>query len=390
MRAFAREKPVAMKSPEDIAAQLARQWRNADKREALLLDALAWPVRIAIGKPAPSTFERHTAQVREHKERWQAVGVGRVLWESVQFRSAAEPIQLPSHWELSSPEEWVLASGDDEVRLEQQRLYVFLHRTDPCFHALLIRRRSLWRERSDDEVVLATRLALELEPGIAKGTPLRSLGLAGIDSKFIERNAGLVTALLDLRFGGQASEQGLASFLDAADEGEHWLLIAPLAPGLLPFAQQRVRARELLNAPLPAGRILIVENERCLHLLPKLPDTIAILGAGLDLAWLRADWLRQRCLAYWGDMDTWGLAMLARARCLQPQLQVFLMDRELFDRHVAALAVAEPITAGKEPPEGLTSDEQVFYRHLCALPKGRIEQEFLPSQTVALALSQWT
>lgn len=381
---------MAMKSPEDIAAQLARQWRNADKREALLLDAGEWPQRISIGKPTPAMFERQTAQVREYKARWQMVRAGQVRWEAVRFRSAAEPVQLPSYWELSSPGEWAQAAGDEEVQLEQQRLDVFLHRTDPRFHPLLIRRRSLWRERTDEEVILATRLALELKPGIANGAPLRSLGLAGIDSKFIERHAALITALLDLCHDGQASELGLVGFLDAADEGEHWLLIAPLASGVLPFVQQRVRARELRDTPLPASRILIVENERCLHLLPELPDTIAILGAGLDLAWLRADWLHQRSLMYWGDMDTWGLTMLARARCLQPHLQARLMNRDLFECHATAMAVAEPVTAGQEPPEGLTSDEQAFYRHLLHLQNGRIEQEFLPSEAVIPALSCWT
>lgn len=67
---------------------------------------------------------------------------------------------------------------------------------------------------------------------------------------------------------------------------------------MLPFTQQRVRARELMNTPLPAERILLIENDRCLHLLPVLPDTIAVLGSGLDLAWLSVGWLSQRHLGY--------------------------------------------------------------------------------------------
>lgn len=111
--------------------------------------------------------------------------------------------------------------------------------------------------------------------------------------------------------------------------------------------------------------------------------------SGLDLAWLRVDWLRQRHLGYWGDMDTWGLHMLARARSLQPHLQPLLMERVLFDRHAAALAVPEPITADPEPPDSLSGHEQDFYRYLFGLPKGRIEQEFLPRETVIHALSRW-
>lgn len=378
-----------MKSPDELAEILVRQWHNADKREQRLLDPQAWPIPLPIGRPPPMVLAQQTAYVREHIERWRAVTVGEVQWQSIAYRSAAEPVLLPQHWQLRSPQEWAQASGDAQVQLELQRLQYLLNRVDARFHSLLIRQRAQWRDRNDDEVVQATALALELEPGIAAGRPLRSLSLAGIDSKFMERHRGLVTALLDIRFDGQVSQVGLSSFLDAADEGDHWLLVAALAPGLLPFAQQRVRARELRDTSLPAQRILLIENDRCLHLLPTLPDTIAVLGSGLDLAWLRADWLRERQIGYWGDMDTWGLCMLARARELQPHLVPLLMDQPLFDRFAGTLAVPEPINAGPVPPEALTDTEQAFYRQLLDQDRGRIEQEFLPGDIVSEALSKW-
>ncbi|MFZ2234829.1 MAG: Wadjet anti-phage system protein JetD domain-containing protein [Dokdonella sp.] len=377
-----------MKSPKELADLLVRQWNSADKREHRLLDAQAWPLRIGIGRPSPACFTKYTARVREHIARWREVSIGEVQWEASTFRSAAEPVSLPTHWSLFSPEDWAQGSGDAQVRLEFHRLRYLLGCVDSRFHSLLIRQRSLWLGHADQEVVQATALVLELEPGIAAGRPARALALAGIDSKFIERHRALVTALLDVRFDGRASQAGLGSFLDAADEDDHWLLVVPLTPGLLPFAQQRVRARELMALPLPAGRILVIENERCRHLLPKLPDTIAVLGSGLNLAWLRADWLHDRCLGYWGDLDSWGFDMLARARCLQPHLTALLMERTVFDRY-AALAVAEPVVAGPNPPEGLVDEERNLYRHLLGLAKGRIEQEFLPRETVVDVLTRW-
>lgn len=383
------DRNVSMKSPDDLARLLARQWQNADKREELLLDPQVWPIEISIGRPSSKLFTHHTADVREHVSRWRGVKVGDVEWKDTAFRSGASTVSLPLQWKLSHPEEWAKASGDAQVQLEFQQLRYLLGQVDSRFHSLLIRQRGLWRDRRDEEVIRAAALALELEPRVAAGRPLRSLAMAGIDSKFMERHRGLVTALLDIRFQGQASLLGLTSFLDAADEGQHWLLVVPLSPGLLPFAQQRVRARELMDVPLPAERVLLIENDRCLHLLPPLTDTIAVLGSGLDLAWLSADWLRQRHLAYWGDMDTWGLLMLARARTLQPHLKCLLMERTLFECHAAELAVPEPVIAGMEPPDGLVECEKAFYSYLCGLSKGRIEQEFLPVDAVTRALSTW-
>jgi hypothetical protein len=218
---------------------------------------------------------------------------------------------------------------------------------------------------------------------------LRALAVAGNDSKFFERHASLVTALLDERFDGEASRQGLSAFLGAAQDGEHWLLVAPLAEGLLPFRRQRVSASELQVTALPASRILLVENERCLHQLPKhVPDTIAILGAGLNLGWLCAPWLQKCKVAYWGDIDTWGLAMLATARSHLPQLRTLLVDEATFAVH-CHLAVTEPVHAPLAGTDKLLPDEAALDQRLRTLEAGRLEQEFLPATTVAHALNYW-
>ena len=73
-------------------------------------------------------------------------------------------------------------------------------------------------------MVQAARVAFMLEPGFAEGRPLRLLSLEGIDTKFFERNARLVTTLLDERFDGEVSRQGLETFLGAIVDGDHWLL----------------------------------------------------------------------------------------------------------------------------------------------------------------------
>lgn len=378
-----------MKSPTDLAAKLARQWQNADTREQRLLKADSWPLELAIGKPTGRALITQFDRVRAHVNQWRSVTMGRVHWEPHRFRSASEPVQVPVIWELSSPSEWVEASASSDILREYQALSRLVAASDARFHRLLVRKRSLVLDKPEDDVVRATELALQLEPGCAEGKPLRALSLAGIDSKFFERNRNLVVQLLNIRFDGQASDLGLEAFLGAQDEGHHWLLMADLAGDLLPFSQLRVRASELMRTVLPARQILVVENERCLHQLPALPDTIAILGAGLNLSWLNASWLRQKNLAYWGDIDTWGLTMLARARQFQPGLTPLLMTETIFEAYQRTKAVVEPQPAEQLPAQGLAMEEQQLYTRLLGLGKGRLEQEFLPSDVVEKAILQW-
>lgn len=386
-----------MKSPRQLAEQLLRQWQRGDWREQHLLPPKpAWPLRLPIGAPDPHIFRDDGGRIRQHLQLWRAItaqGPGQVEWMPRQYRGGATPVDIPVHWVLG-PSDCAAAfsqyGGDSgaQASADYHALAALLPQVDACFHPLLLRRLSLWRSASVDQVVTATHIALQLEPGYALGRPLRALAIDGNDSKFFERHAGLVTALLDERFDGEASRQGLVAFLGAAPEGDHWLLVAPLADGLLPFRRQRVAASELQATALPAKRILLVENERSLHQLPTpLPDTIAILGAGLNLGWLCAPWLQQCSVAYWGDIDTWGLAMLGTARSHLPYLHALLMDDATFNEH-RAMAVAEPAHA-QMPPSGLLPDEIAFSQTLRTLESGRLEQEFLPVAAVARAVDDW-
>ena len=322
---------------------------------------------------------------------WRGVaerGVGVVHCQKVKYRDFSDAVSVPVTWELRTPSEWVAATQSGLVKREFQTLSKVVAAADSQFHPLLVRQRRLVLGRPEAEVIRACELACLLEPGCAQGAPLRALALAGIDSKFFERHRSLILKLLDVRFDGTVSELGLEAFLGALSEDDHWLLVADLDGGYLPFTQLRVRDKELASVPLQAERIILVENERCLYHLPKLQGAVAILGAGLNLSWLSASWLTNKRLAYWGDIDTWGLTMLARARLHQPSLTPLLMTRDIFDQHLRR-SVREPMGADSEPPLGLTDLERALYLYLLEVERGRLEQEFLPRALVEREILAW-
>ncbi|HJT35943.1 MAG TPA: DUF3322 domain-containing protein [Pirellulales bacterium] len=378
-----------MKSPAEIRVMLRRQWENAARREARLLGGKeAWPVLVSIGRPSAKKLNADLDAVKRHIAAWRRVRVGKVMWKAVRYRATSDPVEIPAHWCLQMPSEWLEACSDAAMRQEFDALASFVEHTDSTFHALLVRKRSLWRGKPIAEVVQAARLALTLEPNCAQGRPLRMLSNQGIDTKFFERNAQLVTALLDERFDGEVSRIGLENFLGALVEGDHWLLLVDLDGSLLPFQKTRVRSSELRDATLPGTRLLLVENESCQHQLPVLSQTIAVLGSGFDLAWLEGDGPSGKQVAYWGDIDTWGLQLLARARKAVRHLHPILMAAEVYEQF-ADLAVAEPVVAGTEPPTDLSQAEQRLYRQLLREPRGRLEQEFLPEELCRTILQNW-
>jgi hypothetical protein len=377
-----------VKSPAQLAARWRKQWQAADTREQRLLDRSAWPIALSIGKPTATEFVSQGREVREHVQLWRAVKVGEVKWERVSYRSGGDPVEIPTNWILRTPDEWVAATEDRLIELEYHKIASVLAQSEPLFHRTLVRQLRIVANAGEGAALQAVSLVRMLEPGCADGRPLRALAFAGIDSKFIERNRTLVQQLLDARFDGQASEQGLESFLGALDEGDHWLLVAPLEPGLLRFARQSIPANDLVTIGVPGTHLLIVENERSLHQLPQIPATIAVLGSGLNLAWMKAPWLASKAIGYWGDIDTWGLTMLATARAHQRHLDALLMTLEVFVAH-EHVAVSEPCPAAEDPPEHLCGEEQDLFRYLRRVAKGRLEQEFLPREMVEAAVNSW-
>lgn len=378
-----------MYSPDELREKLARQWDNAKLRAERLLPPGNWPLCLTIGKPSAKIFAEQPQRVLQHVQLWRQVAVGRVEWEEVSYRASDGPVSMPLRWILNGPSDWINAAADATVSREFRLLEGIIEQVDPIFHPLLISHRSLWRNKGSQDIISAARLASRLEPGCAKGLPLRLLSGQGVDTKFIENNISLLTRLLDMRFSGEASEQGLTTFLDAFDESSHWVLVVPLSLGLLPFKKCRVTTAELAETTLPASRVLMIENEQCLHQLPELSDTIAVLGCGLDVQWLSSVVLDKKRVAYWGDMDSWGLLMLARARRCRPTLDVLLMNRELFEQYASHSAVPEPVKAQEAIPDGLLNEEGDFYRYLTCLPRGRLEQEFLPAGVVGEELVRW-
>jgi len=379
-----------MKSPAKLAARLASQWQNPDLRENRLLDENEWPIRLSIGRPSAGAVARDWAGLMDHVRAWRAVRCGKIQWEQSTYRATGAPVEIPISWEISSMEEWIRAAANRAVAAEHAVLDEIVKASLPIFHSFFIRQRSVWRNKPIEEVILAARISAILEPGYANGRPLRLLSLEGIDSKFFERNEALITRLLDLRFDGEAGRQGLEVFLGAWQEFDHWLLVADLDGAILPFKQQRVRSKELASAAIEARYVLLVENEKCLHLLPCIiPGAIAVLGSGNSLEWLSAPWVQSSHVGYWGDVDTWGLTLLAFARSRVPHLDPMLMTLEIFETHSFAHAVLEPVPARPTPPELLTIPEQELYNHLLGCKRGRLEQEFLLATTVAEAIEEW-
>ncbi len=80
--------------------------------------------------------------------------------------------------------------------------------------------------------------------------------------------------------------------------------------------------------------IFITENESNYLCLPELANTIAIFGSSYGLQAIGGiEWVEQREVFYWGDIDTHGFAILNELRASLPEVKSLLMDSDALLAH---------------------------------------------------------
>ena len=126
-----------------------------------------------------------------------------------------------------------------------------------------------------------------------------------------------------------------------------------------------------------AGRIFITENEVNGLSFPDVEHGLVVFGLGYGIEVLSSvEWLREREIFYWGDIDTHGFAMLDRLRANFPHTRSLLMDRETLLSHRRSWGREERPFLGSL--SRLTGDERALFDDLQQNRLGerlRLEQE---------------
>ncbi|NNG19882.1 hypothetical protein HJ590_09905 [Naumannella sp. ID2617S] len=181
----------------------------------------------------------------------------------------------------------------------------------------------------------------------------RELPIPGVDTKWLERHRRLVDSLVAAVTGSAGA--------DLVAEAQRFR-VRVLDQGLVRHGTPRdltATVEELDRWEVAPTSVLVVENLASLASLPEIAGTIAVHGRGYAVTQLaRIRWVARKPVAYWGDLDSHGFAILGRCRDALPQTRSMLMDRATLRAH-AHLAVSEPVpyravVLGLTPEEAAT------------------------------------
>lgn len=347
-------------TPEDLREQLERRWRRGELLASRVTGVSPFPMELRVRGPSPRELTDDLGAVRAWVQELRAAERGQrghgfeLRWKTVRNRV---------HGSNEIPDAALVPSADDALRMLRRRrdaerfdaLVVATRARCPALVEWLTRRPLTALEHADEWPQLLAVVAYFQEhprPGLY----VRQLDIPGVDTKLIEQRRRLLAELLDEALPAEAvamEHTGARGF-----ESRYGLRSRParvrlrlLDPGLrhvfhgledlaAPVEQLACLAPERWSPPLK--RVFVTENEINGLAFPECPGAAVIFGHGYAAETLaELPWLHRVPVAYWGDIDTHGFAILDRLRAHLPEVRSLLMDHETLTEH-RHLCVEEP------------------------------------------------
>lgn len=369
--------------PEQVRDWLVRRYNNQHK--AWLVGGGEWPLRVPLGTLTENEFSRDVSTVRAWVEAWEGWrGTG--LLETEERKWPRLGVQtLPTYVMLASALEVAQWIGQERRWERACRRFEVMTQTWKQLRerAGLERHFDLLADYSDADF---NRLMSSLNWFLANprsGLYVRQLPIEGVDTKWIEKRSSVVVQLLGL-LRGYAAEVDFftATGLRKLTHRIRMRVLCPLLRGQLGgLSDVEAPLEDLAQLKLLPKALLILENQESGVALPDMAGVVAFMKLGNAVSSLASiPWLTGLPAVYWGDIDTYGMAILSRARKVLPGIRSVLMDEQTLVRF-KELIVQEPTQHSDIELNELKPSERAVFDGLRSGLWGaklRLEQERIP------------
>ena len=386
-------------TPADIKAQLQKLWDRGLLLSTLIGGEEMFPRRLTLKGPDSRELSNSFTDVRDWIARLSGVSKQyRIVWRSINHRILGAN-EIPSEIWIDSLDDALGLIGKRRAAEQFAALVALTRDHEPELLSWLAKRPLRALDLAEEWPRLLEIVAwLRKHP--RSGIYLRQIDLPGVHSKFIEGQRSVLGELFDLVLppeeidttatgaGGFCRRYG---FRDKPLRVRFRILDLNLA--LLPTETDQditVTQTTFARLEIPVDKVFITENEINFLAFPQVPQGMVIFGAGYGFENFGAvEWLRDRKIHYWGDIDTHGFAVLNQLRGFFPHAASLLMDRPTLMEHRALWGV-EP-----SPETGiltrLTDEESALYDQLRQNDLGfqiRLEQEKIGFELLVEALGR--
>jgi len=386
-------------TPADLKAQLQKLWDRGILLSSLISGEEIFPRRLTLKGPDSRELSDSFTDVRDWIARLSGVAKQyRIVWRSINHRILGNN-DIPAEIWIDSLDDALGLIGKRRGAEQFASMVALTRDHQPELLSWLAKRPLRALELAEEwprllEIVYWLRM--HPRPGIY----LRQIDLPGVHSKFIEGQRGVLGELFDLVLPSEeidVTASGAGGFCRRYGFRDKPLrvrfrILDPKLALLQTETDQDITVSQATFARLeiPVDKVFITENEINFLAFPQVPQGIVIFGAGYGFENFGAvEWLRDRKIHYWGDIDTHGFAILNQLRGFFPHTASLLMDRPTLMEH-RTLWGFEP-----SPETGiltrLTDEESALYDQLRSNELGgqiRLEQEKIGFEWLVEALGK--
>jgi hypothetical protein len=379
-------------TPASVRARLRRQWDTGIVLTERASGLSFVPVDLPIRGPAASELGARYAEVTAWVREWVNRAGPYALSTKVIGARRTGANEIPDRIRINTFDDLASFLGTSHQARRHSDLVELAKAVGPEIHSWVVDKPmcALRHEADFDRLLACVRW---LADNVDRDRYLRQVDVTGVDTKFIERNRGSLSELMDLvtepanRVAGDFVAR--YGFRDKPARVRIRVLDPRVSPFPVGMTDLELPADELASYPLDVDRVFLVENEVTFLAFPSAPRSMLIFGGGYAVSRTgRLDWLREVPLYYWGDIDTHGFRILDLLRSRFPNACSVLMDRATLLAHEAHWD-REPSPVNAHLPH-LTAHEATLYRDLVEDvfgPAVRLEQERISYPLIEAAVS---
>jgi len=382
-----------MITPEDVKKRACKIWDSGRFLSAWCRGENIFPIEFPAGSIKGSSLSENFTSagkwiselVAKSKEK---TGTGyRVEFTSVSHRQLGNQM-LPQRVIIETPDDLLSICGTGNEFESFRKLYSATERALPSIlpfiqsHPIVI-----ISYMNDWEKIISVCGFLLGNP--KPGIYIRQITIPGVDTKFIERNRRIIAQLMiflrpdiygdsPVELAGSSFEKRFGLLYD-----EPLIRFRILDPGLCinSLSDLTLTVTEFQSLNIPAEKIFITENKINGLSFPDMKSAIVIFGLGYGVKVLESiEWLKNRCIFYWGDIDTHGFSILSAVRSFLPQCRSILMDEETFLSHRDSWVEESESKRFTGELTGLSEPERELFENLKSNRFGinlRLEQELI-------------
>ncbi len=371
--------------PDALRTKALRYYKRGKVQAAYLQnDESFFPLRLGIKTPSEKTIRSDFTRIRNEIKRLEISGFP-LEYKSFHFASLGEQ-RLPVAVLFPTREAYLklLGLGGAFASFVQESA-ILLDAFGSLRH-LLIEKPKLIEEYIGDwqRIVAVCRYLTEYPyPNIY----LRQLPIEGVDTKFIASRKKVIDLLLMHLLPKSAYREDVTTLANGGFERKYGFLTPQpmvrfrlLDPACYIAGQEELALPEAAFASLypDIETLFVIENLATFLAFPAYPKSMAIFGSGYGARYLKsAQWMKDKRLFYWGDLDSHGFAILSQFREFFDNVKSIMMDRETAKRF-SHLAVEEPKEKRFEGKAAMLTEEELELFDELRRKHFRLEQERIP------------